>query len=374
MKKAIGLLLICLLAFATVASATQTRVLTMGNVGHILKDDANVGLLPQTLLLYPDQMTAEKNVGDFNTIGGHCGIGSSVLGLYFTNIDWVNAYAPAVPDQWGGTHPGADQKIDLFWAKMMGEIPFGLNFFLFGDSYSADYPNNQTATSTMGFGVNLGVTFAENLELSLGFDTFTWTDEDSAGNKVTEPSGNMDIAFFGRYWMEQSEVYTLVPYAGFAMMNMGSKVGDAESTSKTMSINLGLGNNIHASDNILAVTDIGIDYAPTTTEVGDTETKATYSSIPYFRLGLEGYVSEKVDVRMGAVKEWSGKSTEDNDGNTKKWGWADTDFYLGAGLHFGNLDIDLNVDQGFITRGPYLLTGSVGDWATMASVRYRWGE
>ena len=142
----------------------------------------------------------------------------------------------------------------------------------------------------------------------------------------------------------------------------------------------GVGNNINISESILAVTDIGISFQPgkrkETYRDSTLTFKEFYSSIPYFRLGLDAEISKWLDIRMGAYKSWR-KHVMEPPGRLRSkesWGYADTGIYLGIGAHISNLDIDALLDPGFLTRGPYLISGSDGDLALQVSIRYRWGD
>ncbi len=379
MKRLLGILVLCLFVFASVASATQTRVQTLGDVDHIIKDDFNIWTFPQSLTLYPNRFIADIDGSDLHSIGAHlsgCLLGS--MAMYFSTHRMVNVYAPLIEDPDGNQQVGIDQKIDLFWAREFNTATLGLALSYYGNSHKKDFTADQTTKSATGLGLTLGATFMSNIDAYFAFNTYTWTDEDSLGNKVTEPSGNTTIEFGGRYWLRMSDNVTLVPYGAFALIGEGVKdAAGNEITYSTTAFMLGVGHNINAGYGVLAVTDLGIRFQSSKEEnkpvgAAKTEDKAGLTNLPYFRIGLESEVSEKVDIRFGAVKMWSSRNTEDNDGNKESWGFAGTDLYVGVGLHFGDLDIDANVDPGFFTRGPYLLSGQTGDMAFNVSLRYVW--
>jgi hypothetical protein len=89
---------------------------------------------------------------------------------------------------------------------------------------------------------------------------------------------------------------------------------------------------------------------------------------------MEAQLYDWLWARMGAYKAWQKESTEDNDGNTEYWGYANTSLYLGAGFLFKNLHIDAQVNPGFMTRGPYIVSGSGGDMFSQVTIYYVWGE
>ncbi len=381
MKRVVWGILVVLLAFTTMASAT--RVTTMGGINHIVKDPANIVIYPQTLVDYPDQMWLEINsAGNLHSLGAHYGIGSSFLGLYFTTDNLTSTYAPGVPSNLGGTYNTYHQKINLFYARMLGEMPIGAQLSLYGDSHNVDKstaPKDESVESVMGLGIDAGASFMEVIDAYFTFQTVSWTYEAADGKMITEPNGNMIIGFGGRMWLEMSDTYTLVPYASLTLSGEGRKDSSKVEVKKsTTTINLGVGDNINVAENVMVVSDIGISFAPSKTETTTPDTsltsKRSNTSIPYFRIGLEAGLTSWMDIRFGAFKGWQGRTDEDNAGDKKSWGWADTNLYLGAGFHFNNFVIDAQVNPGFVTRGPYILSGSTGNMFARATVGYIWGE
>ncbi len=380
MKRVVWGTLIVLLAFTTMASAT--RVTTMGGVNNIVKDVQNIFIYPQSLTDYPDQMWLQVNgAGNLHSLGAHYAIGGGTLGMYFTTDNLASTYAPGVPNNLGGTNFTYDQKINLFYACDGFGFPVGAQLSLYGDSHSVDKttaPEDKSVESVMGLGIDLGATFIDVLDAYFTFHTVTWKHEDADGKTISEPNGNTIIGFGGRFWMEMSDTYTLIPYASLTLSGEGKKDSSKVKTSTT-AINIGVGDNINIADNIMAVSDLGISFAPSKTETErpnqpNSETKQSNNALPYFRVGLEAEVTSWMDVRFGAFKGWQGRTNEDNNGDKESWGWADTDLYLGAGFHFNNLVIDAQINPGFITRGPYIISGAGGNMFARASIAYIWGE
>jgi hypothetical protein len=190
----------------------------------------------------------------------------------------------------------------------------------------------------------------------------------------------MDIILRGRYWMDPSGKYTLVPHFAFMMLNEGEKNnawdGSAwsevsEEKFKNMVIDLGLGFNYDAAEDVLVVADVGvallnskneIDY--TDAAIDDEEYKDNFKSLPYFRLGIDAYVLKWLDFRAGVASVGVNYNEENDDGTIvtdRTSSWTTTETFLGAGLHWGDLMIDMSVDPGFLTEGPYFLSGNVTD-------------
>ncbi|MDP8229168.1 MAG: hypothetical protein P9M15_06925 [Candidatus Electryoneaceae bacterium] len=381
MKKGLTVFAICLLALAMVASvafASATRVATMGDVGNIVKDGSNIWTLPQTITMYPNRLMG--NISAENglcSIGGNYAVGPGVLGMYFKDTDLSSTFAPGVPNPAGNVAATYDQKIDLFYGWDMNGMPLGAQLSFYGNSHEMDASADKSVESVTGFELRFGATFADNLETFFGFSTVSWTNENANGDMVTEPNGNTDIEFGARYWHEASNSYSLIPYIGFAMVGEGYKdAADNEVTDSGMILNIGVGNNMYIDDNIMAVADVGFMYGSFTTEVtaGGSSVENGYgNTYPYFKIGLEAEVTSWMDFRMGAHKSWNGLFVESNNGDdTENWGYAETDLYVGTAFHFGNLDIDAQVDPNFLTRGPNFISGQSGDMASRISLCYTW--
>ncbi len=366
MKKFVLLTLAIVLSFTLIASATDTRVMTLGQVNNIVKDDANVFLYPSTINFYNDMVVAEVDGLDFFRFGAHYNLGedNGVVGLYFDKCGIV--LDPAFqPDNWFGDGV-IDNRLQLIYGRPIGDNYLGVGLNFFSDSYVSEADGDDTEEKNLAFGIDVGLTMLEEkLDFAVGFMMGpNWTYIDAAGDDVTEPDGNMGINLGGRYWYEFNDEVMFVPHLGFDYMTAGVKdLGKVTD----MTFDLGWGVNITPADNVLMLFDFGITYGTEKNdpEVGDATTD-TEMTLPYFKGGLEGDVFDWWDVRFGAVKYWNSESVED----TYKAGWSDTHTYLGSGLHFGNLDIDVWMDPDFALNGPYFVSGNATAMAYQASLVY----
>lgn len=382
MKKLLVLIVVLLLT-AGMATASEIRVTTMG--GANVKDVSGMAVYPQVILGYPNLMYTVINGGAQFGVGGIYALPVGVLGLNFNQGVVANNYFPNVPVHGGGATNMADQKLGLTYGYNLGDIQLGLGLSLAGNSYVKNYvkntPNDKTETSISNLGINVGVTLIKNLDLGINFAMESFTNNAADGKVITEGSGNTTFGLNARYWMEMSPKYVMIPYVGFAMEGEGKTDGAALASEGDkledagMAFMVGVGNNMHFSDAVLAVADLGIMYnSVTTTYTPKTGTAIkgieTHMGLPYFRIGLEGKVTNWMDVRMGATKVWASHTSENNDADTEKWGFVEDNFVLGAGFHFNALDIDAELDPGFLTRGVYFVSGSGGNIATRVQLTY----
>lgn len=375
MKKLFSLIVVALLVAST-AFATGTRVGTMGGNDQIIKDRTNIGMYPQLVTAYPNMMYGEINGGGaLNTVGGHYALPMGTLGLVFTADPIGNTFSPVTP---------IPQKLGLLYGYDMGDMVIGLGLSMYGESYKAEITKpaeDKTETGASGLGINVGLSMMKALDVGIHFNMFSWVNNAADGKVINEGSGNSDFGLDGRYAIEMSPTYKLIPYVSFALVGEGWKGGPAgadgdELKTSTMDLDIGIGNNMHFADNkVMAVANAGIAMNNTTTDwtpkVGTATTgKENHSMLPYFTIGLEGEMYSWLDIRMGAQKMWHGKSTEDNDGNKESWGDVMDGYFVGAGFHFGGLDIDAQVNPNFLLSGPNFISGGVNDLATQLTLTY----
>lgn len=368
MKKLVLSALVLVLIFALVGTATETRVMTLGNANNIVKDEANILLYPSTINFYRNIVLGEFDSGGLYRVGGHYDFGEDkgVVGLYLDQMG-LGIDPMYMPDP--GLDGMVDNRLNLFYGRPFGDILFGMGFSLYSESYTSEMTGDDTEESNMGLGLQLGLTLMEErLDIAAGFDFGTWTYVDAAGDDVTEPESNMTINLGGRYWHEFNEEVYFVPHLGF-VYDMGGYTDvplDVTTEWTEMMFDVGFGVNIMPDDNVLFLFDFGIMYDTFTLDVAGTEATTSYMQLPYFKVGLEGYVTSWWDVRLGAVKYWESVSIDD----VSSMGFASTSTYLGTGFHFGDLDIDVYLDESFATWGPNFVSNYTGPLAMMTSVKY----
>ncbi len=411
MKRLLTFTVLLVILMGGMVLATETRVNTMGNVNTVVKDEANIFLFPSTINYYPKLFAAEfgerNNLmkdGDeydvyLNRVGAHFQFGQKsekpwVLGAYFD----TRTYVPDIVDEyvfdyftkdadegpWGTNH-----RITMVYGREISAIPFGFIFsyynsgskvdndtvYIDGEDFNYDRSLNRYEFS---FGLS---PMQKKLDLGLMFAFTSWKDKyayDEALGLIdaTKPKGNMDIALTGRYWMDPMGKYTLVPHAGFMYRKEGVELyevsGDPSANAlyetvswKYTAIDLGLGLNYDASQNVLVVGDMGVnmqvwkdkyEYAGSTTAAP--EPKWTDMMLPYFRVGIDAEAFKWMNLRAGVVAQWFRTKYEPVSSRQYKGNFVETETFLGAGFHWGSFYLDANIDPDFLSRGPYFITGS----------------
>ncbi len=399
-----------LIAFllGAMAYATETRVMTMGEVNNVVKDDANILLYPSTINYYPKLFIGEvdayaneyplKQGGEdiIYKVGANLGFGEAsenpwVLGVYFSTEPKV----PSILDYYFYDKANAiytNNRISLTYGRVLGEIPFGFNF----NFYNVSDKNEDTTTSNnydrsiSTYEFNFGISPMEKkLDLAAGVAMTTWTDKDWEDPTLgvvdmSKPKGNMDLKLNARYWMDPMGGWVLIPHFGLMYSKEGMETyydsagtWTLDNTEKytEVTFDLGLGMNYEATENVLVVTDFGFNLASYkdkyeyTTPDTTTEWKESMLTLPYFKIGIDGKVFKWMDFRSGVVTQWVLDTYEPTSYEKDKSKYAVTTTYLGAGFHWNSFTMDASINPDFLTTGPYFISGEDVDSPNMLATR-----
>jgi len=383
MKKLIFLTLAFALIMATAAFASNTRVLTMGDNHVILTDDANIWNWPSRLNNYPHLAVGEfGNSDEFTMFGVHWAFGDEapwILATYFENNGNYYPY-------WGVPfNPTSDNKRGtFFYAKAMGSNKFGAraSYVQSGFDYTDNAPlnANQEKETFMYFDASLGLTAADDswdVAVTGGFGT--WTDTEG-GETISKPDGLIDFAALGRMFWGGGTNYSYVPHAGVEYHKGGfdyyaAGASDFVIKATNFTVEVGIGQVYTPSENVEACLDLGLALSRDKTEGTDPDTssllpfesKYNYTTIPYFKLGLDAQVFSWLDARFGATSHWQkykNEYTDDTFNYDYKVNYADNQTYLGFGFHFGNLHVDTYTDPEIFLNGFDFITGAGDDSRT----------
>lgn len=390
MKRMLILSVLIAFLFGAMAYATETRVMTMGEVNNVVKDDANILLYPSTINYYPKLFIGEvsssgpsKATEDWlYKVGANMQFDEEseypwVVGAYFS----TEPYNSSLLSYYRSIYFGNDNRISLYYGRVLGEMPFGFNFNFYNQSAKNedDTASYNYTRSLSRYEFVLGISPLEKkLDLAAGIAFTTWTDQEYVGGVFdqvedrTKPKSNMDLYVSGRYWMDPMGGWVLIPHAmvwyskeGLEYYaNNGSDQWAVQFTETDTDIlfDLGLGMNYEATENVLLVTDLGFQfenykekYEPTGGTT--TEDKTTYMTLPYFKIGLDGKVFKWMDFRAGVANMWQFDKYEPTPVESRKYKYADTYTYFGAGFHWNNLTLDASVTPSWLTSGPYFISG-----------------
>lgn len=404
MKKLL-ILTLALCFMASAGFATMTRVLTMGDANGIVKDDANIWIYPSLLYDHPDIVVGEfgysawdygyyniwnpyvnfdienyDEYNEFTDFGVHYKFGEDnpfVLGVYFTT-NQPNPYFPySIANFDYYDYIERNDRLDLFYARMLGENKFGFHFAYLQGSYKYDNGDEVTDEySTSAYEFGFGLTAMQNkLDVAADIAFLSWTNA-YYGEDITEPDGNMILDLNGRYWYEVDQKITLVPHANISYYKVAGKDEDEKLEYKYTAFDAGLGLNYTPAAGIMAIGDFGFlyeKYQDTYTYEEDEETdKDNYFTLPYFRIGLDAVVFNWMDLRLGCTSYWVNETNESDPGDWKETEkYVETYTFLGTGFHWGNLTLDTYMDPAILLDGFEFIRGNNQDTDDWDSDEYR---
>lgn len=409
MRKLIILTLALVMALGTMAFATNTRVLTMGNNNNIMLDDANIWLYPSRINQYPNLAIADAESDGYGMyqMGVNWKFGEQkpwVLGTYIStgldaypgsySTDQINNYSFGYGyDEY---YPETDvsiynsdwtnRRIDLIYGRKIGTtlFGFGLDYVHNSDSYlPSDTALDEGKMSFTQYTFSLGLTPEKgNWDVTLGFMLGSWKDVDYNGDELTKPDGYYDLYLAGRYFYQYNPTINFVPHAMLSMGKHGQKVDSTVGTpeysikSSQTVMDLGCGMHYMPTTNVLAVLDFGVFYRKVKNEdilwrgysdpdddYPDAEEKLM--SLPYWKIGVEGEVFNWMDIRLGAISDWQSFSAKWKyetvaapRASQYKESWARNTTFLGFGLNFNRLHIDTYTDPEILLDGFNFISGS----------------
>ncbi len=393
MKRTMFALLALTFLVSSAGLSTVTRVKTMGRVNQYVLDDANVFLYPSMLVKYSDRflfdagedgtlpLSQQSGIRGFNGISGGVFFGVtpySHVGFIVNANDRTagNGISVGVPAS-GYTHPVLlDDFVGLFYAYDAAKMDFGVEFDYAGSKVETTEPEaSEQKDDVSRIGLRAGITYGmqndDQLDIAFTYLNTSFTEEspNPAGdpNTVAESDGYNTIGVSARLFHEMNEDYTLVPVFEWFNAKQGVSIdtdgdGDMETDeTKTNTIRASVGANLTPSERVLVVTAAGIQIASGETTVqGDKVSESSSDYIPFLKAGIEAEVKSWADFRAGVEKQLTSSSIEaenENSPDTESSG-ADFQGFVGAGFYLADLIIDVQIDTGFLWRGPYFISGA----------------
>jgi len=385
MKK--SLVTILLLALALPIAASETRVMTMGDNNTILLDEHNIVIFPSRLFDYPNLAIGEFASEDFTQFGVHLKFNENkpwVLGAYLHNgTPEVHSYSPIdLPTRLGQDTPLSNKRLDLYYARMLGDGKFGAHF---GMRHSSSEANTATVKDEKSFNIyrfDFGFTpDGDKFDLSAGLEFMGWTDKGTyqpdaqPAQQVTlsEPDGNLGFHMMARMFHQLNSTSTIIPHAAIRYGKYNSKHYDAETqelneTVETnfTAIELGAGLQYTPAKNVLTVIDVGFSLDNMTEKTLDVpddelnEVKTDITTLPYFKIGFDADVFKWMDVRFGATSFWRTEKVEQDlvtALNETTYKYPDNETYLGFGFHWNRLHVDVHANPSMFLDGFNFLSG-----------------
>lgn len=400
------LLVVLALSFLVAGSgfSTITRVKTMGRVNQYILDDANVFLYPSMITRYSDRflfdygedgslpLSQQEGIRGFTGLSGGVFYGvneTSHLGFIVNANDRQNGNGITVGVP-GYTFPVTlDDFIGIFYGYDAASVDVGLELDLSKSKDAITDPQAQRFEDTVSrFGIRGGISYdmtnGDLFNVAVGFVNTSFTDETPAADGPTtlaENDGYNTIDVAARLFHKMNDEVTLVPVFEWMIAKQGvswDSPADADTDAeldevKTNTIRASLGADISPSENTLVVAAAGIKIeSGETTFQGDKSSESSFNYLPFVKAGVEAEVKSWCDFRAGVEKQLFTTSSEPVDTaatDTEDTG-ADFQGFIGAGFYVADLVIDVQIDNKFLSRGPYLISGESGNLNTRISVLY----
>lgn len=382
----IGIVLGALVPGAAIAS--DARIAAMGGNPLIMKDDYNIWLFPNETIDHANLAIAgwggsatsailrPRNFGAIS--GGEYGgtlfrvTDNHALGLF---IDGREELAEGYPQS-------ADQKLDLFWGGRFSErLSAGLHFGRAAAksaeaAKTADVQHEESSVARSAIDIGLEIGCTESVSAEIGFSAWVtnWDDfSDDADQEGREADGYLLTAVRTRVIWAKERKTQLIPYFDFIRDKQAWNTLAGGEISRmderiTSQVNVGVGVNHRPSKSILLVGSVDAAFYSKEskfTETGSPEQVVIddkIDNVPTVAMGFEYRAMKTLFLRAGAQKR-----IFDRDLNGAIATGTAFAYNIGAGLKVKDLLLDFVVDTDFARRGPYFISGSGGDFATLVT-------
>ena len=383
------------LALPAVASAQMSRVEGMALQGDFIKDwsgiftyssqVANVGNLVYGELgnVTSPPVTFDRSVGAVvgNLWEGRLGTWAVHLREQAPNLGQGDAGSNGAPGNLGSDpNIHTSESFDIQWGKKFGTTSLGLRLnrsntelktttggvitnFEFDNL--AD-PNRTRNNMGIGAGVGFEVSPTSNIEVGLLYQNRSWL-LDVPGLRGEE-DGSAAYMLAGRAMWQWQPNIMIVPVFKYYNFDLGEKF--TAGTTTTTFDNSRKGWQVGAAGNwTLGSNDLfvfGLNFAQNKLNqqedvlglaLGDT-LELTETFTPQLFAALETHVNSWLTLRFGANKgAWQKTKIEQSNGDKVELSASTFNMNLGAGLKFGNLQLDAILDNRFPNRLPYFISG-----------------
>lgn len=336
--------------------------------------------------------------------------------------EYLTCDSLVVPTQTGGEtitkgNELPDTRFDVFWGKKFSNIGFGVHLEQAGASWKHEKTDtaiwhggadsslaetDERSSSILGIGLGASVTAGENINADLGFHyrkygfstEFTRTCTDTVtvntGNWKLESDGGSGMSLGLRVFYPMSENFKLVPLFGFSNTKFGWKYSQSDTFLNgqatkneftTSTFGGGIGLWYKPTEEALLVLAPAISSGKIeekTTIKGEPVQKSetSYFTLPGFYFAGEVTLTRWLVLRMGGSKNLLSKTEKPTLGalqtkNETTSSSAPMDFAFGLGFKFGNLGIDVRLNEELPFNLGYFMSGTSGNPVTKVSATYK---
>lgn len=373
------------LAMATTAMATGTRVGTMGSQGMFITDDYNIWHWTSTVNNYPRHMIVDYESAMFQN--DFAGSGDTRIGMIMPFMKdgvlgvFVGDESASIPSTFNGRN--ANSRIDLFWGKRLSSMDVGVHLEWWGDS---DKETGTNSTSIIGLALGVAKNQGGNMmEFNGFFRMIDYTNETPTVGPVIDVNSTKDAGSnFGLAWRwmrSYNSSTTIIPAISFETWKIselveGAPINQDGDEYKYTMFDVGVGCNVVPLSGTEFLGSIGfmMDKEERSDSAGQYYEVKNLTT-PYLKFGADIQVKPWWNVRVGAVKYVFSKNTQVDFTTTpdpdREQTNASFDFQLGTGIMLGDIQFDFQIDPEFLFNGPYFISGTYTDpLAWYASFKY----
>lgn len=417
MKKIV--LILMMVAFAMPAFASETRIRSLGPmVAPYIEDDSNVFMWYATLPSYSNLVTITAGYDDvylgydeeadyydwiYSKFGLTWAFGEEgqygTLGLWWEEHTRGPNNLPWFGGAWWGPEDNFDNTVynklnAMYGFTTEGGVAFGIYFnnasehdLGEGGSQKDEY---YISYNTLGLGIRWDLNESTYADFAFDLNWVGYNETDWESTEEWEADSKMTYDIRGRFFIEQSDVVTWVPYLHYKWGNLSVKSNETELPDdqcwgvKGHMLDLGLGTNLHVNDDNMIIVALNLysNYKGEPSACGSDAEKEEISMqvLPGFVFGLESDVKDWLTFRAGCDKtliKFTYKEASDP-AYEEIYTFAPFNWYLGLGFHVGDFDIDAMLNKHVPFSMGYWLTGfqpdsyedGLGPPITMISATY----
>lgn len=404
-KRLILLTIGIVMLFALSATATETRVATMGNSGLYLKDDAGMFIYPGTMSAYQKMVIAEHYSNSEGTGAGNSpfsygrfrrvGIvmpawGSGTLAIFAG--EGTESFNVGGPFTLGFTAPTTRFLVGYGMNTGNSSLGFQVDFSGVRNENVGGLPQGGTpdlfTASTWGFGFGLSTPMGDLNNLDFGFRLRIGSYENKLDSTTevlqNKSDGNMALSFVVRDYYAMNDYMNLVPVAAFGIASEKNIEYFAPDSNlhkfNTTSLEAGLALQTKPTESSEIIGGAGYRYSKLRTRTfadasdGDTlntDFNTSTTALPFAWLGFEAQVKSWMHFRLGVEKEIATNksktekpvagATADEGRNEFKTTSSPFAYAVGVAFHAGPVTMDAMVENQWINNGPNFLSGESTD-------------
>jgi hypothetical protein len=362
------------LAGSAFAQKSFSNALGNGSKEFTVSHAQNIWHLPADLVNFGNWTVLETDGHEYTRFGVHLTFGDHTLALYGSNEAKSAINLLTVGEGNSGIDGGNTHKGTLAWAMKLGDdMKLGVRVGIWGDSATGGDPETSKGPLVIDFGAGFGMKVGDGA-LDIGLGVVFGSPSDNNGDVDTHTGSEMAIGFLAKFSTPMGD-HALIPYLQFGFTTASDTPdGGDEATASELSATLGMDVAVNVGKVITVQPGVFFGFASSSSNTGVTDADdANESTITIgYNLAVVAKANNWLSFVAGGSQAIEMNSADQGDSSS-----SDSDVQhaisTGARLTFGDVKIDVQVNNGFWTQGPYLITGdNSSEFGMNASISYGW--